>query len=156
MNLQILIACIQINLLRCPLMRPQTVQDVLNKSRDEVDSMIEDGSLPFAFDLSTNQGARKDPRIFTLCVAENTGWKNPVGQTKNFKLPEVIGMILPKRDVRSTELKKIFACGGDHVYQLAKNNFTVTRQPTAKDGPDSYTVFQRASVEKFLEKRRMI
>ena len=64
--------------------------------------MIEDGSLPFAFDLSTNQGARKDPRVFTLCVAEITGWKNPIGQTKNFRLPEVIGMILPKRDVRST------------------------------------------------------
>lgn len=156
MNPTALIASIQISLLRRPLLRPQTVQDCLDKTRDEVNAMIESGELAFAFDLATKPGTRTDPRIFTLCVAEKTGWKSPAGQTKNFQLPEVIGMILPKRDVRSTELKKLFACGSDHVYQLAKKNFTVARKPKDADGPNSYTVFHRASVERFLAQRRMI
>jgi hypothetical protein len=156
MNPQALIACIQINLMQRPLMRVQTVQDFLNKTRAEVDEMIEDGSLPFVFDLALNQAARNDPRIFSLCVAESAGWKNPAGQTKNYQLPEVIGMILPKRDVRSTELKRIFSCRSDHVYRLAKNNFTIARKPTAHDGPNSFTIFHRASVERFLTNRRML
>lgn len=155
MNPQILIACIQLNLLKCPLLRPETVQDVLNKSRDEVNAMIQSGELAFAFDLAAQPGKQKDPRILTLCVAEKSGWKNPIGQTKNFQLPEVIGLILPKRDVRSTELKGLFACSHQHVHRL-KNNFKISRQPVEQDGPNSYTVFSRASIENFLAKRRMI
>ena len=132
MNPQILITCIQINLLRCPLMRPETVQDCLGKSREQVNAMIDSGELPFAFDLSANPKARKEPRIFSLCVAEKTGWKNEGGQTKNYQLPEVIGMILPNRDVRSTDLKRILACSSEHVYNLAKENFTVVRKPKVR------------------------
>jgi hypothetical protein len=155
MSLEILIACIQIKLLRCPLMRVQTVQDCLAKTRDEVNGMIESGELPFAFDLSTKPGTRKEPRIFSLCVAEKTGWKNSAGQTKNYHLSEVIGMILPRRDVRSTELERILACSEQHVHTL-KTNFTAIRKPAVKSGPNSYTVFQQASVEKFLTERRMV
>jgi hypothetical protein len=155
MNPQILIACIQINLLKCPLMRAQTVQDCLNKSRNEVNAMIESGALPFAFDLAPTNSKRKEPRVFTLCVAESTGWKNPAGQTKNFHLPEVIGMILPKRDVRSSELKRIFACSRDLIGDLAEN-FSVARKPVVNDGPNCFTVFHRESVATFLEKRRIM
>jgi hypothetical protein len=154
MNPQIVIACIQINLLKTPLLRVATTQDVLNKSRDEVNAMIESGELPFAFDLSAKPSSRKEPRIFSLCVAEKSGWKNPIGQTKNFKLPEVIGMILPKRDVRSSELKRLFACSRDLICSLAKD-LRVARQPAVSDGPNCYTVFHRESVEKFLTGRRM-
>jgi hypothetical protein len=155
MNPAAFIACIQINLLKCPLMRMQTVQDCLNKSRDEVNAMIESGELPFAFDLSSKPGCRRELRVFSLCVAENTGWKNPAGQTKNYQLPEVVGMILPRRDVRSSELTRFFAVGHDHVHRLGKN-FTVTRKPSAKGGPNSFTVFDRPSVEKFLISRRLV
>jgi hypothetical protein len=154
MNPNALIACIQINLLRRPLLRVQTVQDCLDKTRDEVNAMIDSGELAFAFDLAAKRESRTDPRVFTLCVAENTGWKNPAGQTKNYRLPEVLGMILPQRDVRSTELKRIFACSSKHIYKLAEN-FTIARKPTVNDGPNSYTVFRRTSVEKFLAGRRM-
>jgi hypothetical protein len=130
------------------------VQDCLCKTRDEVNALIESGDLAFAFDLSTKPKTRKEPRVFALCVAEKTGWKNPAGQTKNFQLAEVVGMILPSRDVRSTELKRIFGCGSDHVYQLS-GQFKTVRKPAVKDGPNSYTVFDRASVANFLEKRRI-
>jgi hypothetical protein len=147
-----LLATISFNLLRRPLLRVETVQDCLGKSRDEVDAMIQDGSLAYAFDISTKPGTRTEPRIFTLCVAEKTGWRNPSGQTKNYQLAEVVGMILPQRDVRSTELRNLFACSCDHIYQLA-NNFKVTRKPAATGGPNSYTVFSRASIETFLTRR---
>jgi hypothetical protein len=155
MNRNALIACIQLNLLRRPLLRVQTVQDCLAKTRDEVNAMIESGELPFAFDLSAKPATRKELRIFTLCVAEKTGWKNPAGQTKNYQLSEVIRAILPQRDVRSTELRNLFACSCDHIYQLA-DNLKVTRKPAATGGPNSYTVFHRASVETFLAQRRIV
>jgi hypothetical protein len=154
MNTTSLIACIQINLLRHPLLRVQTVQDCLDKTRQQVNAMIDSGELLFAFDLSANQKNRTDPRIFTLCVAECTGWKNPAGQTKNYKLHEVLRMILPPRDVRSTEMRRIFSCSSDHVYQLAKN-FTIARKPTVNKGPNAFTVFHYVSVENFLERRRI-
>jgi hypothetical protein len=154
MNAAAIIACVQLSLLRCPLLRVETVQDCLSASRDQVNKMIESGELPFAFDLA-NESKRADPRVFALCVAEKTGWKSPCGQTKNFNLPEVIGMILPKRDLRSTELMRILACSHQLVHD-SKNKFTVARKAAASSGPNSYTVFTRASVATFLAKRRMV
>ena len=148
-----LTASLKVSLLRTPLLRVETVQDCLALTREQVNAMIESGELPFAFYLATT-AKRKEPRIFTLCVAERTGWKNPGGETKNFQLPEVIGMILPKRDVRSTELARLLACSHQSVHS-AKNHFAIVRQPAASSGPNSYTVFSRASVEKFLTRRRM-
>jgi hypothetical protein len=156
MTVQTLIACIQVNFLKTPLLRVQTAQDCLSTTRDEVTAMIEDGRLPFAFDLALCPGTRKEPRIFTLCVAEMSGWKNPIGQTKNLKLPEVVELIIPKRDVRSTELKRILAVGHQHIYQLAKKHFKIVRKPAMKDGPDSYTVFSRTSIARFLDRRRIL
>src|ERR1700733_8715964 len=109
MNPNTLIACIQISLLRRPLLHAETAMDCLDKTRFELNAMIQNGELAFVFDLATSQNTRKEPRIFTLCVAEMTGWKSPAGQTKNFRLSEVVSMILPQRDLRSTELKRIFA-----------------------------------------------
>ncbi len=149
-----LIASLQVSLLRRPLLRVETVQDCLALSREEVNAMIESGDLAFAFDLATKSAKRKEPRIFTLCVAEKTGWKNPTGQTKNFQLPDVIGMILPKRDVRSTELQRILACSHQQIY-LPENRFSVCKQPSTNSGPNSFSVFSRASVERFLVERRM-
>ena len=167
MNPNALIATIQINLMRRPLLKLETVCDCLDKTRDQVSAMIDNGELPFAFDLATVFSKRRvhrnnqernwtrQIRVFSLCVAERTGWTNPAGQTKNFSLPEVIGMILPARDVRSTDLKNRFNCSSDHIYNLAPN-FTIIRRPAVKDGPESYTVFKRDSVAAFLEKRRML
>lgn len=156
MNPAAIFAAINVTLLQRPLLRVETAQDCLNKSRREINAMIENGELPFAFDISTDQGRTKEPRIFTLCVAEKTGWKSPIGETKNFQLNDVLAMVLPKRDLRSTETARIFACSGDQIQKLAKLNFTVTRKPTATDGPNSYTVFSRASVARWLESRRII
>jgi hypothetical protein len=117
--------------------------------------MIESGELPFAFDLAPKTASRKEPRIFSLCVAEKAGCKLPCGATKNFSLPEVVGLILPKRDVRSTELTRLFSCSQQQVHAM-KADFITTMMPKATDGPHSYTVFDRASVEAFLSQRRML
>lgn len=67
---------------------------------------------------------------------------------------EVYRLILPGRDIRSTELQRILACSHQHVHAL-KSNFTVTREPRQADGPHSFTVFSRASIERFLRGRRL-
>jgi hypothetical protein len=66
----------------------------------------------------------------------------------------VYKLILPNRDIRSTELKRILACSSELIHDL-KPNFEVTREPRQADGPNSFTVFSRASIEKFLRSRRL-
>ena len=155
MNPVALIASIQISLLRRPLLHMRTVQDCLDKTQEEVANMIECGELAYAFDVAMPAASRKEPRVFALCVAEKAGWKNPVGATRNLQLPEVVNMILPGRDVRSTELTRLFSCSHQQVYQLAAQ-LQVTKKPEAAAGPTAYTVFSRASVAEWLAERRIV
>lgn len=145
-------------LVRRPLWKVKSVGDFLDLEYDQVLAKIQCGEILWAFNIATrvSRGSRIEPRVLSHCVVEKKmGEIAEIGATRKLTLEKVIGLILPKRDVRSTELKRVFACDGDHVYALAKDNFTVTRKPTAKDGPNSYTVFSRASIENFLAKRRM-
>jgi len=142
------------NLKRHPLWKVKTIEDFFDLSRAQVMAKIENGEFPWAFNIAT--GARRsEPRVLGYCVMKKTlGPFDGIGATRNLELPEVINFILPKRDIRSTELKRLLSCDQKHVYNLAPN-FTVTKKPAAKDGPHSFTVFSRASVARFLQKRRM-
>ncbi len=142
------------NLKRHPLWKVKTIEDFFDLSRDLVMAKIENGEFPWAFNIATS-ARRSEPRVLGYCVMEKTaGPFEGIGATRNLELPEVINFILPQRDVRSTELQRLLSCDQGHVYHLAPN-FTVTKKPAAKTGPHSFTVFSRASVARFLQKRRM-
>ncbi len=155
MNSSVIIAVIKANLKRRPLWRVKTVEDFFDLSRAKVMAKIEAGEFPWAFDIGRGKHSR-EPRVLGYTVMETKlGPFEGIGATKNLLLPEIVNLILPARDVRSTELTRLFSCDSGHVYKLA-SQFKVTKKPTAKDGPHSYTVFSRASVANFLEKRRML
>lgn len=154
MNPQALIATIKINLLRRPLWQVGTVSDCLDMTRDEVMAKIDSGEFAWAFNIAAAK-SRSETRILAHCVVENAmGPLNEIGATRNLQLPQVLDLVLPKRDIRSTELKRIFSCAHNHVHQIAQS-FSVASKPTATDGPNSFTVYHRASVAKFLTDRRI-
>ncbi|HEX3857685.1 MAG TPA: hypothetical protein VHY30_10375 [Verrucomicrobiae bacterium] len=143
-------------LIRRPLWKMKSVGDFLDLEYEQVMAHIQSGGLLWAFNIAT-RGSRIEPRVLAHCAVEKKmGEIAETGAMRKLTLGKVINLILPPRNIRSTELKRILSCSSCHIYALAKNNFKIVRKATAKDGPDSYTVFQRASVEKFLEKRRMI
>jgi hypothetical protein len=144
-------------LLRRKLWKMRSVQDFLDLEYEQVLAMIQNGELCWAFDIGSG-GARGEPHVLAHCAVEKKyGMIKEIGRlTRKLTFYQVVQLILPRRHVRSTELKRIFSCGSDHIHKLAKDNFTVAREPKAADGPNSFTVFNRASIAKFLSERRMI
>jgi len=113
---------------------------------------VENQLIKFAWDIALLRGEGQTPciRIYAPC-AWAFCYQKPMpalGEEDVYKL------ILPNRDLRSTELKRILACSSDHIHNL-KDFFTITRPPRQEDGPNSYTVFARASIVDFLKSRRL-
>lgn len=113
---------------------------------------VQNRVIKFAWDIALLQGDRQTPCIR---IYAPSAWafcyQRPMPALSE---EDVYKLILPNRDLRSTELKRILACSSDHVHNL-KEFLTVTRPPRQADGPDSFTVFSRASVVAFLKARRL-
>ena len=129
--------------------------ELFDQTHAQITAKVEAGEIAWAFDIGG--GVRcSEPRLLSYAVMETKiGPIEGIGATRDLKLPEVINLVLPQRDIRSTELARLLSCEHQHVYRLA-GEFRVARKPAAKDGPHSYTVFNRASVARFLKNRRMI
>ena len=135
-----------------PLWKVRSVADFLCLEPCQVMQQIESGELLWAFDIGLS-GRMTEPRILSRCAVEKKfGVVDSVGSTRNLSLPEVINLILPARDLRSTELERLLSCSQQHVYAL---KFKIARKPAAKDGPHAFTVFTRTSVAEFLSSRRI-
>ena len=155
MNPAVINAVIRANIKRRPLWKVKTIEDFFDLPRARVMAKIESGEFPWAFNIGQGKHT-KEPRILAYSVLEaQIGPFEGIGATKNLQLPELINLILPARDVRSTELGRLFSCGHDQIRKLTPN-FIITKKPAAQDGPLSFTVFSRASVAKFLAQRRML
>ena len=152
---QTTLAPLAVHLTRRPLWHVKSVSDFLDLETCQIMKQIQDGSLRWAFNIGLGKHSTS-PRIFSCCVVEKKLGPVPtVGATRNLNLAAVINLILPLRDVRSTELKQLLSCDQKHISKL-KSCFKVTRPPQATDGPNAYTVFDRASVAAWLTQRRMI
>ncbi len=89
---QAIIATIRINLLRRPLMHSSVAEECLDISRGKLNSLIESGALPWAWNLSCG-GARAEIRVLAACVVERLAGPLPgVGATRNLQLPEVVNL----------------------------------------------------------------
>lgn len=117
---------------------------------------VENHVIKFTWDISA-QGAmpdgvvkRREIRIYAASAWAFCYQKPMPTLTEE----AVYKLILPNRDIRSTELQRILACSHQHVHEL-KSNFTVTREPVQMDGPNSYSLFARGSIVDFLRSRRL-
>ncbi len=120
---------------------------------------VENRLIKFAWDISYECGvrnaecgieARREIRIYAP-----SAWAFCFGRPMPaLTEDDVYKMILPGRDIRSTELERILACSHQHIHRI-KEFFTVTREPVQADGPNSFTVFSRASIVGWLKLRRV-
>ena len=153
-----LLATIRLNLLRRPLLHASTVEDCLDISPFQLLALIESGALPWAWNLAAGR-SRKEIRVLAHSVVERAiGTAGNIGATRNLKLPEVIGLILPKLrpSLKGTELQRLFHIGPDLVRYLseAKVLSLIPENRPAK-GINSSPRFTRVSVVKLLETRRL-
>jgi hypothetical protein len=154
----VFLAVVKFNLLRRPLMVSTTAQHCLDVDRKKLNHMVDNGELAWAWNLGLGQD-RNDLRILTACVVEHCmGPIKEIGATKNLKLPEVLGLILPQKreTVRGTELQRLFYCHANLIHHLnAVGEITRINEKLARVGPNASPRFTVDSVAAFLGKRRV-
>jgi hypothetical protein len=135
------------------------VEECLDILRPKLNTMVENGQLPWVWDLG-NGRQRKELRILGYSVVEQTSGPIPgIGATKNLELPEVVNLILPptRETFRGTELQRMFHLGPDMVSRLSESGeLEKVPQQLTNTGVNSSPSFTRRSVIKLLEKRRVI
>lgn len=135
-----------------PTLALESCADFFDRDYDVLVKDVENRVIKFAWDIAVATGElqRRCIRIYAP-----SAWAFCYQKPMPVISEDVVyKLILPNRDLRSTELQRILACSHQHVHDL-KINFVVTREPLQADGPNSFTVFSRASVEKFLRSRRV-
>ena len=133
-----------------PTLALQSCADFFDRDYDTLAVDVENQIIKFAWDIAIAGAARREIRIYAPSAWAFCYQKPMPALTEE----QVYKLILPNRDIRSTELKRILACSSDHVHHL-KPLLEVTREPRQEDGPNSFTVFSRAGIEKFLRSRRL-
>jgi len=156
----VLLATIQLNLLRRPLMTAEIALSLLEIKRHQLPWMVENGKLPWAFNLATRPG-RSELRILSACVVERAmGSPIPaIGATKNLELPEVVNLIVSpgRQSLSGLELQRLFQVSPDWVNDSSlARQITQIRENRPPTGPGSSPHFTRESVAKLIERRRVL
>jgi len=133
-----------------PTLALESCADFFDRDYDTLVLDVENRLIKFAWDIATPGASRREIRIYAPSAWAFCYQRPMPAITEN----DVYKLILPNRDIRSTELQRILACSHQHIHVL-KNNFVVTREPRQEDGPNSFSVFSRASIESFLRSRRL-
>ena len=133
-----------------PTLALESCADFFDRDYDTLVMDVENQVIKYAWDIAAADAARREIRIYAPS-AWAFCYQKPM---PNISEATVYNFILPHRDIRSTELKRILACSSDHIHDL-KEHFVITRPPRQEDGPNSFSVFSRISIENFLRLRRM-
>lgn len=133
-----------------PTLKLESCADFFDREYDVLAKDVENQVIKFTWDIATPGASRREIRIYAPS-AWAFCYQQPMPKLSE---DDVYRLILPNRDIRSTELERIIACEHKHIYNL-KPLLTVMREPRQEDGPNSYTVFSRASIVDFLRSRRL-
>ena len=130
----------------------------MDVSRDRLMNMVEDGRLAWAFNISAER-RRQELRILAISLIEQqSGPVVGIGATKNLRLPEVLGLILPqvRPTLKGIEVQRLLACSPGLVKDLhLTGQITRVRERLPKTGPNASPRFTCASIARFLEERRI-
>jgi hypothetical protein len=133
-----------------PTLALESCADFFDRDYDTLVVDVENRLIKFAWDISTPGASRREIRIYAP-----SAWAFVYHRSMPLiSEDDVYRLILPGRDIRSTELKRILACSHQHIHEL-KSQFVVTREPLQADGPASFSVFSRESIVRFLHARRI-
>lgn len=133
-----------------PTLALESCADFFDRDSDTLRLDVENQVIKFAWDIAVAGSARREIRIYAPSAWAFCYQKPMPALTEE----EVYRLILPGRDLRSTELQRILACSHQHVHEL-KSHFKIVRRPLQADGPNSFTVFARQSIVDFLKSRRL-
>ena len=139
---------------RC-LSSPETVRDFLRLTAEEVAQAVESGTIPYAWDLRSPGAERSELRVWhpTAEAIIRSGAADPGPQPAE---PELYRMLIPERDVRSSELERWWSVSHQLVHRLiAAGLLPVRRSPAATSGPASYHLLTSAGLRGFLAARRL-
>ena len=127
-----------------------SLEDFSDRDYDSLIVAVENQTLKFAWDIAAPNTTRREVRVWRA-AALAAHREEPMPRVTE---DDVYRLILPNRDLRSTELERILSCTHQHIYALAPL-WTIVRAPAQADGPHSFSVFERNSVIAFLRARRL-
>lgn len=126
-----------------PLLDVWAIGALLNLDEDDVLYRIEDGQLPFAFDISSPGSRNREVRI----------WRGSLAGNGARDLGQAIADILPPTSRLSTvQLKRALSCSSSHVHDLVRDGCF---EASAKHGLTCSVWVTRTSAAAFLESRRI-
>lgn len=125
-------------------------EDFFDRDYETLILAVENQQLKFAWDIAAPGTARREVRVWRSAALSEFRQQPFPRVTED----DVYRLLLPNRDLKSTELERILSCTHQHIYALAPL-WRVVRAPAAADGPNSFTIFDRNSVVSFLRSRRL-
>ncbi|MEO5804101.1 MAG: hypothetical protein ABIR24_11290 [Verrucomicrobiota bacterium] len=140
--------------IKSPLLSVTTVRAMICAPSDKIQTMIEDGSLLWAFDIRHPNAVRPYIRVLTQSVVDYLAQKPLARRDSNWC--SVLPTILPvhRDSLPATVVAHLLNCDADHVNLLVKaRSFT---QATARKSPNQSQKIKRESIAAFLKQRRML
>lgn len=122
---------------------------VLRRREDAVLYLLEDGQLPFAFNIAMPSARKLDLRVWRGCL--------PLGRAAGMELDEVLEDILPPAafpNVKIITVAERFVCGTDHICHLIEAGLLEEVETEGRKVTNARRI-ARASVAEFLKRRRI-
>lgn len=133
---------------------------LLDRHEDQVFSMIEDGTLAWAWDIRSQTAERREVRIWRISLLECMAGLPTTGNihlSARADEDTVLADLFPhsRAIVRSTELQRMFSCSGTHILDLVREGHLVATNKY-KTGPNNSAQITRESVLALLKSRRVV
>lgn len=137
-----------------PMLPLRGVVALVNKSKDEVLELIEDGSLLWCWDVSLDpkDGRKRELRILPAAIVDFLS-----GRQCLLDWEDVLRLLLPRAEplIRSSDISRILNISGTHLYDLARRKVLAPCSPWRK-GPGGQAKFPTKSFVDFLKSRRVL
>lgn len=135
-----------------PLIKLASCEDFFDRDYDSLAADAESGVFIFAWNIAVPEAQRREIRVWrnaALAVYHN----QPLQKISE---DDVYRLILPRRDIRSTELRRMLSCSQELIHDLdVAGCLPVATARRQDDGPNAFTVYHRAGIETFLRTRRL-
>jgi hypothetical protein len=137
-----------------PMLPVRGVCSLVDRNEDQVLSLIEDGSLPWAFDVALNpkRGRARELRVLPAAVADYLR-----GQTCSLEWADVLRLLQPHDEpvILSSDIIRVLNISSTHLYNLARRKQMV---PCSKwrTGPGGCARFPAKNFVGFLKARRVL
>jgi hypothetical protein len=127
---------------------------LLDRNEDQVLSLIEEGKLPWVFDvaLDPKRGRNRELRILPAAVADYLR-----GKECSLEWADVLSLVLPhdRPEILSRDITRILNVSGTHTYHLARQKLLVPCSAWRR-GRGGCGRFTAGSFTKFLKDRRVL